>query len=337
MEGAIADHLRPLDSSFLHVEDGVTHMHIGACAIFAGPPPDDADVVALIAAKLPDSASTVSASGWCRLSSGGRVWVDDSRFDLAYHVRHTAVPPPGGEEGLRRLMGELMEVELTANDPCGGYGWSMASRTRVGTDLQGPPLHGRWDLRHGPAGEAARHRPGPTPLAPPEAWRPESEPSGAALVVAALTDLLHPRPSAGRASDVVSSAPCRRRRARLVGGAMALRRDLRPASALSIEGAIGRHRRWAVARRGLEELRAVRAVLGGTINDVVLAVITGAFRELLLARGDRPEDTVLRSLVPVSVRPTGDHTANNQVAAMIVELPVHVADPANGSSPSGTR
>ena len=72
----------------------------------------------------------------------------------------------------------------------------------------------------------------------------------------------------------------------------------------------------------------MRAVLGGTINDVVLAVITGAFRDLLLARGDLREDTVLRSLVPVSVRPTGDHTANNQLAAMIVELPVHVADPA---------
>ena len=328
MEGARGDRLRPLDSSFLHVEDGVTHMHIGASAIFEGPPPRYEDVVALIGARLPVLRRYRQRIRVLPAQLGRPVWVDDSRFNLACHVRHAALPPPGGEEELRRLMGELMEVELDRRRPLWGMWvvdgleddrWALIFKVHhcmadgmSGTDLLTKLL----DLDRGP-----------TPLAPPEAWRPESEPSGAALVVAALTDLLHPRSRAVRAMS------CRPRHVAgvvhdVVGGAMALRRDLRPASALSIEGAIGRHRRWAVARSGLEELTAVRAVLGGTINDVVLAVITGAFRELLLARGDRPEATVLRSLVPVSIRAPGDRTANNQVAAMIVELPVHVADPA---------
>jgi WS/DGAT/MGAT family acyltransferase len=97
---------------------------------------------------------------------------------------------------------------------------------------------------------------------------------------------------------------------------------------LSIEGAIGPHRRWAAARASLAELKAIRAALGGTVNDVVMSVIAGAFRDLLIERGERVDGVVLRSLVPVSVRAADDTTPNNQVAAMIAELPVGIADPA---------
>jgi WS/DGAT/MGAT family acyltransferase len=96
---------------------------------------------------------------------------------------------------------------------------------------------------------------------------------------------------------------------------------------LSIEGTIGPHRRWAFARASLDELKEIRRVHGGTINDVILSVITSAFRDLLLARGDPVDDVVVRSLVPVSVRAEGDRTQNNQVAAMIAELPVGIAEP----------
>ena len=117
MEEAIADHLRPLDRAFLFVEDGVTHMHIGACAIFAGPPPDDADVVALIAAKLPELGHYRQRIRMVPAQLGRPVWVDDPQFDLAHHVRRTVVPAPGGDEGLCRLMGELMAVELDRHRP----------------------------------------------------------------------------------------------------------------------------------------------------------------------------------------------------------------------------
>ena len=110
-------------------------------------------------------------------------------------------------------------------------------------------------------------------------------------------------------------------------GLLALGNELLPSPPLSIQGPIGPHRRWAAARSTLAEIKAIRGALGGTVNDVVLTAITGAFRQLLLARGDSPDRAVLRSLVPVSVRAAGDRTANNQVTAMIAELPVGVADP----------
>jgi WS/DGAT/MGAT family acyltransferase len=113
-----------------------------------------------------------------------------------------------------------------------------------------------------------------------------------------------------------------------LNGAWSLGRRLQPTSPLSIEGAIGPHRRWSVARAELAELKAIRSALGGTVNDVILAVVAGAFRDLLLSRGDAVDGAVLRSLVPVSLRAAGDHTSNNQVSAIIAELPVGVADPA---------
>jgi diacylglycerol O-acyltransferase len=96
---------------------------------------------------------------------------------------------------------------------------------------------------------------------------------------------------------------------------------------VSIEGSLGPHRRWAVARSSLADVKVIRNAFGGSVNDVVLAVITGAFRSLLLERGDSLDDIGLRTLVPVSMRRSDDHAVNNQVSPMIAELPVAIVDP----------
>ena len=144
------DRLSPLDSLFLHVEDGVTHMHIGSCAIFEGPPPpyqDFTDLVAAAAApaSLP-STRTVRARS-ARAAGVGR----RPALHLAYHVRHSALPPPGGEEELCNLMGRLMAVELDRHRPLwevwmieglAGTRWALISKVHhcmvdgiSGTDL----------------------------------------------------------------------------------------------------------------------------------------------------------------------------------------------------------
>ena len=108
---------------------------------------------------------------------------------------------------------------------------------------------------------------------------------------------------------------------------VALGRSMQPAPVTSLEGAIGPHRRWAVARTTLEELKEIRRAFGGTVNDVALAVVAGAFRDLLLERDEDPDELVLRSLVPVSVRAADDRSPNNQVAVSLFELQIGVADP----------
>ena len=323
------DRLSPLDSLFLHVEDGVTHMHIASCAIFERPPPPYEDVVELFASKLPLLPRYRQKVRFVPAHLGPPVWVDDPHFNLAYHVRHTALPPPGGEQELDNLMGRLMAVELDRHRPLWevwmvegltGGRWALISKVHhcmvdgvSGTDLMVQLLD---DDRH--------------PAPPPgDAWTPLPEPSAARLAVGGALDLLRIPARQLQAAGAVARRPRASFEAfrNVVGGSIALGRELRPQPTLSIEGAIGPHRRWGVARAYLDELKTIRSALGGTVNDVALSVIAGAFRDLLLARGDPVDGTELRSLVPVSVRAADDHSANNQVSVIIARLPVGVADP----------
>jgi len=101
----------------------------------------------------------------------------------------------------------------------------------------------------------------------------------------------------------------------------------RPASVLN--GPLGPHRRWGWARADLDDIKRAKNSFGCTVNDVVLAAVSGGLRTYLLARGETLDGTTVRSLVPVSIR-TEDHRGRlgNQVTAVFAELPVDVADPA---------
>jgi diacylglycerol O-acyltransferase / wax synthase len=323
------DRLGPLDSLFLHVEDGVTHMHIASCATFEGPAPRYDDFVRRVAAKLPLLPRYRQRVRFVPGQLGRPVWVDDAHFNLAYHVRHSALPPPGGDEELDNLMGRLMSVELDRHRPLWEV-WMIEGLTR-----------GRWALiskvHHcmvdGISGTDLMvllldaQRDGSSSLV--DAWTPAREPSDAELTVDAVLELLRTPAEQLRAFRALLRGP----RAAVTAvrdtlvGSVALGRELRPTPALSIEGSIGPHRRWSAARASLAELKEIRRAFDVTVNDVVLSVISGAFRDLLLERHESVDDVVLRSLVPVSMRAPDDFTTNNQVAAMIAELPVSIADP----------
>jgi diacylglycerol O-acyltransferase / wax synthase len=324
------DRLSPLDALFLHAEDGTTHMHIASCAIFEGPPPPFDDLVRLVESKLPLLTRYRQKVRFVPGGLGRPVWVDDPEFNLAYHVRHTALPAPGSEQDLENLMGRLMSQELDRDRPLWEAWvaeglpddrWAIISKVHhcmvdgiSGTDLM------TFLLDPDPESE---HR-------PIEEWHPDPEPDDTTLVADALGDLVRSPYEQFRALRAATRTP-----RRLLSQAATVLDGLRsygdrlitPATPLSIEGTIGPHRRWAAARSTLDEVREIKSALGGSVNDVVLAAITGAFREFLLGRGDDVRDAVLRSLVPVSVRTNGDHTANNQVTAMIAELPIGIDDP----------
>ena len=259
------------------------------------------------------------------------MWVDDESFDLANHVHHCTVPPPGHEDELNDLMGRLMSVELDRRRPL----WEVWVVDGLAEQRWALICKIHHCLLDGIAGaellarllDVERH-PHPTSLRPAGPTGPDTSGggptasgrrhpirNGAERAKAAGVRFGHRRGVASAVRDTVT-------------GAFDLGRELRPRATLSIHGAIGPQRRWAVARSTLDDLAAVQAVFGGTVNDVALAALAGAFRDLLIARGDRVEDVALRSLVPVSLRNAGDHTANNQLAAMIAELPIGIADPA---------
>jgi WS/DGAT/MGAT family acyltransferase len=264
------------------------------------------------------------------------VWVDDPHFNIEYHVRHTALPAPGGETELRRLVGRIMSQQLDRSKPLWEIWmvdglesgrWAMASKSHhcmvdgvSGTEL----LSVIMDL---------------TPDAgPPEPadWSPQPSPSPLSLAVEALVDMAKSPYEQYRAVRAALRVP-RQAAGQAVGVARGLTSMIglvRPTPASSLNGPIGPHRHWAWATASVGDIKAVRREHGGSFNDVVLACITAGFRELLLSRGESA-DRIVRTMVPVSVRPrgdggvaVGDGELSNKVSAMFAALPVFETDPA---------
>ena len=115
------DRMSPLDASFLHLEGPVSPMHIGSVAVFEGPAPPAFELEAMVAGKLPLVPRYRQKVRFVPLDLGRPLWVDDPHFNIGYHVRHTALPPPGGDEELRNLVGRVMSQQLDRTKPL----WEM--------------------------------------------------------------------------------------------------------------------------------------------------------------------------------------------------------------------
>jgi diacylglycerol O-acyltransferase / wax synthase len=330
------DRLSPLDASFLHVEDDVSHMHIAAIGIFEGPAPRYSDVVAMVKGKLPLVPRYRQVVRFVPLDLGRPVWVDDPHFNIDYHLRHTALPSPGGEPELRALVGRVMAQQLDRAKPLweiwmveglGGGRWALLSKTHhalvdgvSGTDLLAVIMDTT-----------------PQPSAPVEDdWRPRPAPSGASLAFGAATDLARSPYEQLRAVRASTRVPRHAvaRSTEVARGLSSMAGLIRPTPISSLNGPLGPHRRYAWASTTVDDIKRVRKGLGGAFNDVVLASITNGFRELLRSRGESV-DRIVRTLVPVSVRPrspgsmaVGDGTLENKVSAMFAALPVGIDDPA---------
>ena len=317
------DRMSPLDASFLHIEDDNNHMHIGSVAIFEGPVPDCAEIMRMVESKLPLVPRYRQVVRFVPLQLGRPLWVDDPHFNLGYHVRATALPHPGGVQELRNLVGRVMSQQLDRAKPLwemwvaegleDGH-WALLSKTHhamvdgvSGTDLLSVIL----DREPKPVREAAAE------------YEPEGQPGAVRLVADALRERVASPYEGYRAVRAAT------RQLRDVGrGLQSFGSLVRQTPLSSLNGPIGPHRTWAWARSSLADVKTIRGALGGTVNDVVLAAITGGFRELLLAR-DEPVDRVVRTLVPVSVRAEAERgTYNNKVSAMFASLPVGIEGPA---------
>ena len=330
------DRLSPLDASFLHIEDDVSHMHIAAIGIFEGPAPRYSDVVNMVRGKLPLVPRYRQVVRFVPLDMGRPVWVDDQHFNIDYHLRHTALPAPGGEPELRALVGRVMAQQLDRSKPLweiwmveglGGGRWALLSKTHhalvdgvSGTDLLAVIMD-------------TTPQPSPPVI---DDWIPRPAPSGASLVLGAASDLARSPYEQLRAVRASTRMPrlALSRAGEVARGLSSMAGLIRPTPISSLNGPLGPHRRYAWAATTVDDIKRVRKGLGGAFNDVVLAAITNGFRELLRSRGESVE-RVVRTLVPVSVRSrspgamaVGDGTLQNKVSAMFAALPVGIDDPA---------
>jgi diacylglycerol O-acyltransferase / wax synthase len=314
------------DTSFLHVEDAVSHMHIGAVAILEGPPPPYDRLAERVWTNLPQVPRYRQRVHFVPLAMGRPVWVDDPHFNLRYHLRRTGLPEPGDDEELRVLIGRVMSQQLDRHKPLWEM-WMIEGLAQRRWALLTKIHHSMVDGVSGAELLSAildeQREPEP---ASSTGWSPERQPSGAELAVRALGNRAR-SPVEGLRSVLNSPRAAAQRIAGTAEGLLTFSGALRPPPASSLNGPIGPHRRWYFARSSLSQVRVIRQGLGGTVNDVVLTAITGGFRELLLSRGE-PTGRVVRSLVPVSVRAAGEQGAyNNRVSAIFADLPVGIEDP----------
>ena len=260
------------------------------------------------------------------------VWVDDESFDLSYHVRRSALPKPGTDKQLRELAARIMSRPLDRGRPL----WEMylveglsGGRFALLTKTHHAMVDGVSAIDIGQVILDSTPDPRPTPAV---SWRPAREPSDLELVAGAISDLVH-RPTAAVDSLRTALSDVRRTAARAVGaaaGVLAMARTVSrsaPASPLNVE--IGEQRRYATADSLLDDYKAIRKTHGGTVNDVVLAVVTGALREWLMTRGEAVGGaSVVRAMVPVSVRTEDQSGAlGNRVSSYLVDLPVGEKSP----------
>jgi diacylglycerol O-acyltransferase / wax synthase len=329
------DRLTPVDAAFLHQEGPVSHMHIGGVTIVEGPPPTMEQFLEEIRRRLHLVPRYRQKLAYTVLDSGRPVWIDDPSFNLEYHIRHTALPPPGRWEQLQDLTARIFSQQLDRSKPL----WEMWLIEGLEEDRFALITKTHHSLIDGIAGVDLATvlfdlSPDPPPVTNSgRAWQPNAEPGAAHLVAAglagavragvalaegALDALAHPERALARAREAVE------------GIGEIIWAGLNPAPETPLNVPIGPHRRFIGIASRLEDFKAVKNAFGGTVNDVVLAVVAGALRSFLLARGRHTEGVELRALVPVSVRTERDtHGAGNRLVVMRGPLPVYISDPIN--------
>ncbi|HYM45797.1 MAG TPA: wax ester/triacylglycerol synthase family O-acyltransferase [Solirubrobacteraceae bacterium] len=353
----MSEHLTPLDATFLELEeaDESAHMHIGAIMVFDPQPDGGVPSCESLCQHLASRLEQLPRYGQ-RLSephTGGLSWPeweDDPAFDLGRHVARAALPAPGGDGELqewasgffsqrldrRRPLWEMAIVEGLANGR-----WALATKTHhCMVDGVGSIDVGHLLLDAAPdAAPAASSSPssalGGKAASSFDARRPPFPPepgvrgplaslahAGAGLLPVdtlrhaaqmGAHGVLHPRDALRSARSALE---------------VIVREELRAAPHTSLNRPIGTRRRFEVVRVPLVDLREIKSSLGGTINDVVLALAASGLRALLESRGEALPAKGLRAMVPMNVRVASERLAlGNRISSLFVELPVAEADP----------
>jgi WS/DGAT/MGAT family acyltransferase len=335
------DRLTSIDASFLHQEGSASHMHIGAVLLFEGPPPEFTDYLDHVRGRLHLVPRYRQKLATPPLETGRPLWVDDPSFNLEYHVRHAALPAPGTEDQLFHLAARISSQQLDRSKPL-WESWLVEGLGRAGEQGGGDRFALIFKTHHslvdGISGVDLatvlldiERQPEPPATTELEPWQPQPEPSPAELIVAGARGIVTTSAeliarALSAATRPASSFGVLRDAAEGIGEIVWAGLNPAPETPLNVE--IGPHRRYLVRRQELSDYKEVKNALGGTVNDVVLTIVSGALARWLRSRGIRTEGLEMRALVPVSVRTEDQrHTLGNQLTAVRGPLPVYIDDP----------
>jgi diacylglycerol O-acyltransferase / wax synthase len=324
--------LTSFDTSFLTNEKANGHMAIGAIMVCEGAAPSYDDFVTHIRSRLHLLPRLRQKLAVPPLHLGTPMWVDDPDFDVHNHVRHVTLPSPGTDAQFHELIGEYLSPALERSKPL----WELWLTDGFEDDRFGIIYKTHHAMADGisatdvgmllfdvePKDEIVRTE---------QPWEPQTPPTGLHLLGLSARGLVgmfggaarwlwnairHPRKAWRRTSDGVV-------------GLWEVGWNLtRPAPRVPFNTDIGHSRCFAWTSGPLGDFKQIKNALGGTVNDVTLAVAGGALRRLLQDRDLDPDGLELQALVPVSVRTENEHgELGNRLTAMRGPLPVHIADP----------
>lgn len=332
--------LTGLDATFLSMESATTYGHVTGLAIY-GPSKNRVTVdemKALVEERMHLIPPLRRRLAPIPFGLDHPYWIEDPDFDLDYHIRHIAVPPPGSREQLAEMAARIAARHLDRSHPLwemyiieGLEDGGMAVLTKIhhacidgvaGAEILGLLL----DMT--PEG---------TDVPPAETeWVPEREPGAAELMGRGGLGLLRrPRAAIRLVRNTVPALPALTRNFNLPVPGMGKRHYpdeplSAPASTAPdtpFNGAITPHRRFAYGSQQLDDVKKVKNAFGATINDVVMTLCAGALRQWLIDHDALPDDPLL-AMVPVSVRGDGgDGDFGNQVSTMVAALPTNIEDP----------
>jgi len=326
------DRLSALDVSFLTNESSSAHMHVGGICIFEGPPPSYDDLLDHVRSRLHLVPRFRQKLAYPPVPSGRPFWIDDPAFNIEYHVRHSALPPPGSEEQLRNMAARVFSQSLDRTKPLWEL-WMVQGLTRKRFAFVTKTHHALVDGVSGVdiATVLFDLKPVPEPAEPDDDWIPSPEPSPATLLAKDAEGLAKAPIRALRRAERMVEHP--RRTARQIVEATEAVGEIgwnfaNPAPQVPLNVEIGSHRRFEWVRSGLSQFKKIKNAFGGTVNDVVLAVVTGGIRAWLHSRGVRTEGMELRAQVPVSIRAEDERgQLGNRLAALRGPIPVYIEDP----------
>jgi diacylglycerol O-acyltransferase len=320
------DYLSNIDTAMLRLEDPTNLMVITGVMVFRSPI-DFERLEATLQVRLLSMKRFRQRLAWSRLGLGNPYWEDDPDFDLAYHLQRAILPPPGDQAALQDAVSLLVSTPLDLSRPLWqfhlieNYAECCALVLRFHHSIaDGSALvHVMLSLTDSdPDAPWPAMQPGTPQQHPARSERKASRHTAARRVREGLDLLADP----SRLRDLGRTG---RDAASDLGRFLLLQPD--PNTVLKGELGVSRRAAWS-AGVPLDDIKTIRRVLGGTVNDVLLTAVAGALRRYMQERGEPVDTLTIRAAIPVNLRLPGEEgKLGNRVGAVFVTLPISVADP----------
>jgi diacylglycerol O-acyltransferase / wax synthase len=334
LEKLVKEQLSPIsgmDATFLYTETPNSPMNIGSILIIEGSL-DFQTFKKTIASRLHYMRKLRQRLIYVPMSIDYPYWVDDPDFDIDLHIKHIALPKPGGWKELRKVASTIFSSPLDQSRPL----WSMTFVEGLMNVPQVPEnsvaiiskIHHVAVDGMGGAGLLAMFldfTPEKKELPEPKPWKPEPLPNDLQLI---LNSTLSFAKDPFKLPRVISNSLMASMKIGFLSRLQNMDLPTAPFTAppTPLNGIISPRRLWNAAILSLERVKHIKSLMGTTLNDVLLAICSGALRRYLLEKDKLPQKSLV-SLVPISVRKDGDTSEENQISAMLVQIATHIEDP----------